>query len=56
MYEALWSLSYDSMWSLTLARVGRASGAGKLSPPAGKYFFDSIGPHEKVPSRTNVSG
>jgi hypothetical protein len=46
MYEALWSLSCDSIWSLTLARVGRASGAEKLSQLAKKYFFDSIDPQE----------
>jgi hypothetical protein len=31
------------MWSLTLARAGRASGAEKFSSPARKTFFDSIG-------------
>src|SRR6202521_2008583 len=39
MYEALWSPSCDSMWSLTLARAGRASGAEKFSSPARKPFF-----------------
>jgi hypothetical protein len=31
------------MWSLASARVGHASGAEKVGPPAKKYFFDSIG-------------
>jgi len=34
------------MWSLTLARVGRAGGAEKFSSPARKTFFDSIGQAE----------
>jgi hypothetical protein len=35
-----------SMWSLTSACVGRASGAEKFRPPPQKYFFDSIGQNE----------
>src|SRR5262245_748394 len=49
MYEALWSPSYDPMWSLTLARLGRAGGAEKYSSPAGKPFFDIIDPFRKSP-------
>ena len=50
-YEALWSPSCDSMWSLTLARAGRASGAEKFSSPARKPFFDSIGPERTFAQR-----
>jgi hypothetical protein len=46
MYEALWSLSCGSMWSLTSACVERAGGAEKFRPPAKKYFFDSIDPQQ----------
>src|SRR5262245_10761043 len=49
MYEAPWSPSYDPMWSLTLARLGRAGGAEKYSSPAGKPFFDTIDPFRKSP-------
>jgi hypothetical protein len=34
------------MWSLTLSRVGRTSGAEKFGPAAKKYFFDTIDPTE----------
>jgi len=44
MYEALWSPSYDPMWSPPHWRVGRTSGAEKFSSPTAKCFFDSIGP------------
>jgi hypothetical protein len=43
MYEALWSLSCDSMRSLTWARVGRASGAEKLSARPRTSESDLIG-------------
>jgi hypothetical protein len=43
MYEGLRSLLCDSMWSLTLQRVGRTSGAKKFRSSARKDFFDSIG-------------
>ena len=46
-YEALWSISCDAMWPLTLARVRRVRDAAKFSSPARKTFFDSIDPSRK---------
>jgi hypothetical protein len=43
-YEALWSISCDTMWPPTSARVRRAGGVEKFSSPVRKTFFDSIGP------------
>ena len=45
-YEALWSPSCDSTWSLTSASAGCTSGAEKLFLPARKTFFDSIDPKQ----------
>src|SRR5262249_4175287 len=42
-YEALWSISCDTMWPPTSARVRRAGGVEKFSSPVRKTFFDSIG-------------
>jgi hypothetical protein len=42
-YEALWSPSCDSTWSLTSARAPCTGGAEKFGSPARKTFFDSIG-------------
>ena len=38
----------DSMWSLTLPRVGRTSGAKTFRSLARKDFFDSIGEYRKL--------
>jgi hypothetical protein len=43
-YEALWSPSCDSTWSLTSARASCTGGAEKVGLPARKTFFDSIDP------------
>ncbi len=41
-YEALWSPSCDSTWSLTSARAACTGGAEKCGSPARKTFFDNI--------------
>src|SRR5262249_4677163 len=41
-YGALWSISCDTMWPPTSARVRRAGGVEKFSSPVRKTFFDSI--------------
>jgi len=42
------------MWSLTLPRVGRTSGAKTFRSLARKDFFDSIGQTEKNSVRAHV--
>src|SRR5258708_19526645 len=54
MYEGLRSLLCDSMWSLTLPRVGRTSGAKKFGSSGRKDFFDRIGKTEKNSVRAHV--
>ena len=61
-YEALWSPSCDSTWSLTSARAACTGGAEKFGSPARKTFFDSIGQNEPCHSlrrhgrSTSISG
>src|SRR5262249_34126701 len=57
-YEALWSISCDTMWPPTSARVRRAGGVEKFSSPVRKPFFDSIGQirtHAVRRARTTMS-
>src|SRR6202048_1249239 len=55
MYEGLRSLLCDSIWSLTLPRVGRTSGAKKFRSSARRDFFDSIGTNAKCRDVRNTS-
>ena len=56
-YEAPWSISCDSMWSLTFARLRRAGGAENFSSPARKTFFRQHRPEPKAPTgRSAVCG
>src|SRR3984893_11247856 len=51
MYEGLRSLLCDSIWSLTLPRVGRTSGAKKFRSSARRDFFRQHRHECEVPRR-----
>src|ERR1700737_4585510 len=51
MYEVLRSLLCDSIWSLTLPRVGRTSGAQKFCSSARRDFFRQHRHECEVPRR-----
>jgi len=54
MYEGLRSLLCDSMWSLTLPRVGRTSGAKTFRSLARKDFFRQHRPKGDIGVRKSV--
>jgi hypothetical protein len=55
-YEALWSPSCDSTWSLTSARAACTGGAEKFGSPARKTFFDSMAPNRPLGQALSCNG